>query len=64
MSTMTTTPRTWLAGLGPAPESDHVRDDRCCVWSRGADGRYHDPSGRHETAEGLHARTDLVEVIR
>ncbi|ATY17275.1 hypothetical protein CU254_42585 (plasmid) [Amycolatopsis sp. AA4] len=65
MSTMTTPPRTWLAGVGPAPDSDEVRDDRCWVWSRGADGRYHDPSGRHhETAEGLHARTDLVEVIR
>lgn len=65
MSTTTTAPRTWLAGIGPAPTADAVRDDRSWIWSRGTDGRYHDPSGRHhETAEDLHARSDLVEVPR
>ncbi|MFI5615002.1 hypothetical protein [Amycolatopsis sp. NPDC051903] len=63
MSTTVKPLRTWLAGLGPAPSAPRVRDDLERVWSRGADGLYHDPSGRHhQTPEALHARTDLVEV--
>ncbi|UKD50753.1 hypothetical protein L3Q65_00060 (plasmid) [Amycolatopsis sp. FU40] len=64
MSTSTSA-RTWLAGCGTAPTCPRVRDDQLRVWSRGADGRYHTPDGRHHhTADELHARTDLVEVTR
>ena len=65
MPTRATAPRVWLAGIGPAPAGQPVRDDQQRVWSYAADGRYHTADGRHhDTPAGLHARTDLVAVGR
>jgi hypothetical protein len=62
MSTSTSSPRVWLAGLGAAPAGEPVRDDQSRVWTF-ASGRYHTADNRHhESPAGLHARTDLVEV--
>lgn len=63
MST-TSSPRVWLAGYGPAPTTEPVRDDQQRVWTVGSDGNYHTGADNrhHETPADLHNRTDLVEV--
>lgn len=62
MSTRATAPRVWLAGIGPAPAGEPVRDDHQRVWTF-AEGRYHTADHRHHaTPAALHARTDLVAV--
>jgi hypothetical protein len=62
MSTSTNNPRVWLAGHGPAPTGQPVRDDQQRQWSYD-NGQYHTADNRHhESPAGLHARTDLVEV--
>jgi hypothetical protein len=54
--------RTWLAGVGPAPDAQRVRDDQGRVWTKEG-GEYHTADNRqHHTAEELHARTDLSEA--